>query len=122
MWNGLRPRAASLDSVPVARADSDTTAVAPPVPAETTAIAPPPATDTTTKEFTVSFAVLLDAAQARDEASKISVNGQTARVVTSVTAGTAVFRVVLGPFATHDEADRVGRASNRQYVVYSGAP
>jgi len=122
MWNGLRPRAASLDSVPVARADSDTTAVAPPVSAETTAIAPSPATDTTTKEFTVSFAVLLDAAQARDEASKISVNGQTARVVTSVTAGTAVFRVVLGPFATRDEADRVGRASNRQYVVYSGAP
>ena len=66
--------------------------------------------------------MFLDDAQARDEASKISVNGQTARVVTGMTAGTAVFRVILGPFPTRDEADRVGRASNRQYVVYAGIP
>jgi len=66
--------------------------------------------------------VFLDEAQARDEAAKISVNGQTARVVTGMTAGTAVFRVVIGPFPTREEADRVGRASNRQYVIYAGAP
>jgi hypothetical protein len=122
MWNGLRPRAASLDSVPEVHVDSDSIkAAAPPIP-ETTAVAPPPAVDSTPKQFTVSFAVFLDEGQARDEAAKISVNGQTARVVTGMTAGTAVFRVVLGPFATHDEADRVGRASNHQYVVVAGAP
>jgi hypothetical protein len=122
MWNGLRPRAASLDSVPVARVDSDSVAVAAPAPVETLPPPPAPVVDTTPKEFTISFAVFLDQAQARDEAAKISVNGQPARVVTGMTAGTAVFRVILGPYPTREEADRVGRASNRQYVVYAGAP
>jgi hypothetical protein len=122
MWNGLRPRAASLDSVPMVRVDSDSVKVAPP-PAETTTVVAPPRGDTAAaKEFTVSFAVFLDEGQARDEASKISVNGQTARVVTGMTAGTAVFRVVMGPFPSRDEADRAGRASGRQYVVNAGAP
>jgi hypothetical protein len=122
MWNGLRPRAASLDSIPTAPVDTDTVAVAPAVPETTVVAPPPPAVDSAPKEFTVSFAVYLGEAQAREEAAKISVNGQTARVVTSVTAGTAVFRVVLGPYPTREEADRVGRASNRQYVIYAGAP
>ena len=122
MWNGLRPRAASLDSVPVANVDSDSVAAVAPPPAETLPPAPAPVADTAPKEFTVSFAVFLDETQAREEAGKISVNGQTARVVTSVTAGTAVFRVILGPFPTREEADRAGRASNRQYVIYAGAP
>jgi hypothetical protein len=122
LWNGLRPRAAALDSIPVPPADSDTAAIIVPIPTETTTVAPPPPADTTPKQFTVSFAVYLDEAHARDEASKISVNGQAARVVTGVTAGTAVFRVVLGPYPTRDEAERVGRASNRQYIIYTGAP
>jgi len=122
MWNGLRPRAASLDSEPVVRVDSDSVKAVAPAPVESTVVAPPTAVDTTPKEFTVSFAVFLDEAQARDEATKISVNGQTARVITGMTAGTAVFRVILGPYPTRDEADRVGRASNRQYVVYAGIP
>jgi hypothetical protein len=122
MWNGFRPRAAALDSVPVVRVDSDTAMTVAPPPVETLPPAPPPVVDSAPKEFTVSFAVFLDETQARNEAGKISVNGQTARVVTGVTAGTAVFRVVLGPYPTREEADRAGRASNRQYVVYSGAP
>jgi hypothetical protein len=122
MWNGLRPRAASLDSVPVVTVDSDSVQAVAPPPVETLPPPPAPVVDTTPKEFTVSFAVFLDEAQARDEASKISVNGQTARVVTGMTSGTAVFRVILGPFPSREEADRVGRASNRQYVIYAGAP
>ena len=48
--------------------------------------------------------------------------GQTARVVTSVTSGTAIYRVVLGPYRTRTEADQVGRASGLSYVVYPGTP
>jgi cell division protein FtsN len=70
----------------------------------------------------VSFASLLDEPKARDQASKISVNGQTARVVTSMTSGMAVYRVVLGPYATREEADRAGRASGQSYYVYAGTP
>lgn len=123
VWNGLRPRAASLDAPPPPASDSDTVKGVPPVKAETTAApAPTPAPDTTKAGFTVSFSVLLDETRARDEAAKISVNGQQARVVAGMTAGTAVYRIVLGPFPTRDEADRVGRASNRTYVIYAGAP
>jgi cell division protein FtsN len=50
------------------------------------------------------------------------VNGQTARVVTSLTNGMAIYRVVLGPYPTRDEADRVGRGSGQSYYVYAGTP
>ena len=122
VWNGLRPRAASLDQAPPAPRDSDTTRAAPPVTPDTAAKVARPAPDTTKTGFTVSFAVLLDEARARDEASKIQVNGQTARVVTGITAGTTVYRVVMGPFATRDEADRAGRAANHGYAIYAGNP
>jgi cell division septation protein DedD len=95
------------------------------VPAETTVAPvtqPPASVDSVKLGFTVSFAVFLDEPRARDEASKISVNGQTARVVTSMTNGTTVFRVVLGPYPTRDEADRAGRAANHSFVIYSGTP
>jgi cell division protein FtsN len=29
-----------------------------------------------------------------------------------------LYRVVLGPYATREEADRVGRDSKRQYWIY----
>jgi hypothetical protein len=124
VWNGLRPRAASLDQPASFPTDSDSIKAATPAPiVDSTAkpAAPAPA-DSAKIGFTVSFAVLLDEARARDEASKISVNGQAARVVTGVTAGTAVFRVVLGPYSTREEADRAGRAANHTYTVYAGTP
>ena len=49
-------------------------------------------------------------------------DGQTARVVTGITSGTAVYRVVLGPYPTRDEAERVGRASGMSYFVIRGSP
>jgi len=124
VWNGLRPRAASLDAMRPFPSDSDTTRqAAAPKPADTIIAAPPPPKPDSAKTgFTVSFAVLLDEAKARDEATKISVNGQTARVVTGITAGTTVYRVVLGPFPTRDEAERAGRAANHSYLVYAGTP
>ena len=124
VWNGLRPRAASLDQPTRLPGDSDSTrVVAAPVAVDTAAPTPPaPTADSTRDGFTVSFALLLDEARARDEAAKISVNGQTARIMTGMTAGTAVYRVILGPYPTRDEADRVGRASGHTYVVYAGTP
>jgi DNA-binding beta-propeller fold protein YncE len=123
VWTGLRARAAALDQPARFPTDSDTTVHAPAAaPVETTAAHPAPAVDTAISGFTVSFAALLDEAKARDEASKIVVQGQTARVVTSVTSGTAIYRVVLGPYRTRAEADQIGRASGLSYVVYPGTP
>ena len=45
-----------------------------------------------------------------------------ARVVTGINEGTAVYRVVLGPYTTREEAERVGRASGQTYYVYAGTP
>lgn len=123
VWNGLRAPAVALEPPATFPSDSDTTAKPPvPAPAETTAAHPSPVVDSAISGFTISFAALLDQAKARDQASKITVQGQTARVVTSVTSGTAIYRVVLGPFRTRAEADAVGRASGLSYVVYPGTP
>ena len=124
VWNGLHPRSAALDTPVQFGHDTDTVAVAPPMPTpvDTTHRAPPVAVDSTKLGFTVSFAALLNEARARDEAAKIAVNGQTARVVTAITQGTAIYRVVLGPYPTREEADRVGRASGHSYFVYAGTP
>jgi cell division protein FtsN len=59
---------------------------------------------------------------ARDQAAKIVVEGHQARVVTGTTSGVTVYRVVLGPYATRDEAERIGRASGLSYYVMVGSP
>jgi DNA-binding beta-propeller fold protein YncE len=129
-WNGLRSRSSALDAPARFTTDSDTTKSASPLTAPRTdsgrprPSAPPPATapDTTKRGFTVSFAVLLDAVKAREAAAKIVVDGKTARVVPGSNDGIPVYRVVLGPYATREEAERVGKASGQAYYVYAGAP
>jgi cell division protein FtsN len=94
-----------------------------PVPAETTqSTAPAPKPDSTKLGFTVSFAALLDETQARAQAAKINVNGRAARVVAGIVSGTTVYRIVLGPYPTRDEAEQAGRASGQNFVIYAGAP
>jgi hypothetical protein len=138
-WNGFRPRAAGLDQ-PVefrrgtrrdtmADRTSDTTAgggtdssagVLPPVP-----VAPPaPARPRARRDssFTVSFAALLDEDQARNLAFRIRVDGQRARVTSTDRAGKTLYRVVLGPYPTREQAERAGRASGQSYWVFEGAP
>jgi septal ring-binding cell division protein DamX len=124
VWKGFRPRAAALDRPADFARDSDTAVVAgPPRPVVDSVAAPhPPAADSTKVGFTVSFAVLLDESKAQAQAAKISVDGKSARVVTSITDGTAVYRVVLGPYPTRDDAERAGRASGQTYFVYAGSP
>jgi hypothetical protein len=141
-WGGFRPRAAGIDE-PVSfegigipdsttfRIDSLTGDTIPPVPTTV----PVPTQDTTRPPsalpplppppppgFTVSFATLLDQGRAEDMAREIRVEGRTARVISSVRDGTALYRVVLGPFPSRNEADRIGRASGRPYWVYEGTP
>jgi cell division protein FtsN len=59
---------------------------------------------------------------ARARAKAITVEGQQARVVVGQTNGTAVYRVVLGPYPTKADAERIGRASRESFWVYEGNP
>jgi cell division protein FtsN len=68
----------------------------------------------------VSFATVLDAQKANEIAAGIEIGGSRARVVRAQAGGTPIFRVVVGPYGTREEAERVGRDSKRQYWVYEG--
>jgi cell division septation protein DedD len=74
------------------------------------------------RAFTVQFYALMVEERARELASQIQVDGQRARVVPSVQAGTPVFRVVLGPYPTREEAERVGSRAGHVFWVFEGLP
>ena len=137
-WNGFRPRAAGLDEpvafqetvpdtsiwgVPVdsAAAAGDTAPRAQPAPVDTARLSTPPPPPPPSG-WMVSFAALLSDEKAREQASQIVVNGQRARVVVSTRTGTAVYRVVLGPYPTRAEAEHVGREAGQSFWVYQGTP
>jgi len=124
VWTGFRRRATVAEQPTETKADSDSAAVKVPTPvAETTKTTlPAPKPDTAKLGFTVSFAALLDESAARAQAAKINVNGRGARVVAGIVSGTTVYRIVLGPYATREEAEQAGRASGQNFVVYAGTP
>jgi septal ring-binding cell division protein DamX len=131
-WDGFRPRPQGLDqpvtfpgdSVPHdSLAASSTPSTSPP------AVTPPADTPATVAPgtrpsagFTVQFAALLTDDKAQELASTIKVGANSAHVNSSTIGGSPIFRVVMGPFATKDEAEKVGRASKRAYWVYEGSP
>lgn len=133
-WNGLRPRSVDLDR-PVTFGSSETTTVdsssvisdstGQPLPIrdnQPSMVTPPPAlTPPSDKSFTVSFAAVLSSEKATEIAAGITINGGHPRVAPTQSGGTTLYRVILGPFATREEADRVGRDSKRQYWVYEGS-
>jgi len=126
LWDGFRPRSASLDepvrfdSVPIDSTRVDTTAAAPaPAAPDSTVI---PSEPTAPRGFIVSFAAFLGEARAKELAARIQVGGETARVVTSVRDGSTIYRVVLGPYLTKEEAERAGRESGHSYWVFEGNP
>ena len=128
-WTGFRPRDAGLDQpVQFPGADStDSTATPPDSAAVITA--PPPVRDSTptpqapvVKGWIVSFAALLSEQKARELAASIQVRGEAARVLATSRDGQPVYRVVLGPYPTKDEAERVGRESRRDYWVFEATP
>jgi cell division septation protein DedD len=89
-----------------------------PAPGATPNVAVPPRAS----GFVVSFATLLSEPAARAEASRVKVDGEQARVVTSSVGGRPVYRVVLGPYASRAEADRVGKRAGHAYWIYEGVP
>jgi hypothetical protein len=139
-WNGFRPRAANLDQ-PVTFGTGDSAAITDTMIRQSTdslpgnlrirdasptmvppMVQPPPAATRQSTGFIVSFAALLDEQKARETAATIQVNGAQARVAPSQSGGTSIFRVILGPYPTREEAERIGRESRRQYWVYEGGP
>ena len=70
--------------------------------------------------FVVQFAALKAERTAREIASKIKANGEKARIMVTTTNGTALYRVILGPFRSRPEAERAGRAAGRDYWVFDG--
>ena len=134
-WDGFRPRPQGLDQPVTFPSDSlqrdslsaSSTATGAggaslPVPVVHDTSRPPAAPVTPPSGFTVSFAALLSEEKAREIASLIKVNGNPAHVVSTTTAGSPIFRVVMGPFPTRDEADKVGRAARHEYWIYEGSP
>lgn len=92
----------------------------PPAPPQAGPTAPgaPAAPGSRSAGFLVSFAALLNERQAHEVAGGIAVGGMRARVLATQTGGTPIYRVVLGPYPTKEQADRIGRESKRQYWVY----
>lgn len=74
------------------------------------------------KGFIVSFAGFLTEDRAKELAGKIHVGGENARVVTSSRDGSTIYRVVLGPYLTKEEAERAGKESGLAYWVFEGLP
>jgi hypothetical protein len=92
---------------------------------------PPPVSPVDTgaaTEFTLQFAAVRDESGARDLAKQIRAGPgsarviATTRVVTTQVAGSAVYRVIAGPFRTRQEADAAGQQTGKPYWVYAGAP
>jgi len=127
-WSGFRPRAAELDQpVRFPGADSADSAARAAVDSGPVTAAPAPPKDSTpapvvAKGWVVSFAALLNEEKARELAATIRVHNETARVQATPREGQTIYRVVLGPYPTKDEAERVGRDSKQNYWVYEATP
>ncbi len=72
--------------------------------------------------FTVQFAALRSQTLADSLARTIAVDGAHPRVVQAPHNGDMIYRVVLGPYATKDDALRVAKASGASYWIYPGVP
>lgn len=126
-WTGFRPRDARLDR-PVEFAgptpDSARPADSGTVVGDSSGAAAQPRDSVPKRSagFTVSFAALLVADKARDLAAQIQVGNESARVVTSMRDGAAIYRVVMGPYPTREDAERIGRESKQSFWVYEGTP
>jgi cell division septation protein DedD len=72
--------------------------------------------------FTVQFAALRSQALADSLARTIAVDGAHPRVVEAPRNGARIYRVVLGPYASKDDALRVAKASGASYWIYPGVP
>jgi cell division septation protein DedD len=88
--------------------------------ARTRAAPEPPATVGSRGTFLVQFAALKAEAPARELAGAIRANGERARVVSTLSNGITLYRVILGPFPSRADAERAGQAAGRDYWVFEG--
>jgi cell division septation protein DedD len=101
---------------------------APPPPGTVAGLHPaPPAhagADTAPKQggYTVQFAALRAQDAAADVLKDLHVSGATPRLVATTHDGVTIYRVVIGPFPTREDAERIARSSGKSYWVYEGAP
>jgi len=72
--------------------------------------------------FTVQFAALRSQEAANDILRDVHVSGATPRLVATTRDGVTIYRVVIGPYPTREEAERIARTSSKSYWVYEGAP
>lgn len=123
-WNGFRPRAAGLDQPVQFRtsAPRDSSDLTQDSSRATTATDTAGGAAGVGASYTVSFAAVLDEGQAKSVAARIRVDGQSPRITATERAGKTLYRVVLGPYTTRAEAERVGRASGQSYWIFEGAP
>ncbi|MDQ3083157.1 MAG: SPOR domain-containing protein, partial [Gemmatimonadota bacterium] len=131
-WSGFRPRPADLDrpvtfdSAPAPLPDSlrlqgDSVRMPTVRDASPSMIEPPAMNEPMLRGYMVSFAAVLSEQRANEVAAGISVNGVRPRVAASPSGSSTIYRVVLGPYSTREEADRVGIESGRQYWVFEAA-
>lgn len=137
-WNGFRPRAKGLDEpvnfdadssdlAAMAAADTAAHVALPARPAPAAALVPPPREEPPPAPkpalgWTLSFAALLDEQRAKALAQSIRVEGKPVRVVAGRRDGVQIWRIVYGPFATRDDAERAGRRTGLPYWVYEDSP
>jgi septal ring-binding cell division protein DamX len=135
-WNGFRPRPASLDQPVtfngVTRDTTDTIGKAIENSKRDSTLNPSAShaiVDTahgnigrSGPEFTVQFAAVLSSEAARSAAAALAGPGRNPRVIETKREGTTIYHVVIGPYATHEQADAAGRAAGRAYWVYQGTP
>jgi len=98
---------------------------APPAHAAPSGLAPRVASDSGAPKpsgFTVQFAALRAQDAANDILHQVHVTGATPRLVTTTHDGVTIYRVVIGPYPTREEAERIARTSGKSYWVYEGAP
>lgn len=134
-WNGFRPRSVGLDR-PVTFGSGESTtsdsmssvttdSTQQPLPIrdnQPSMVTPPPSlTPPSERGYIVSFAAVLSSEKATEVAAGITINGGHPRVSPTQSGGTTLYRVVLGPYATREEAEKVGRDSKRQYWVYEAS-
>jgi cell division septation protein DedD len=113
---------ASRPAAPAAPGAAPASAPAHPAPS---GMAPRVAKDSTAPRqsgFTVQFAALRAQDAANDILREVHVTGATPRLVATTRDGVTIYRVVIGPYPTREEAERIARTSGKSYWVYEGAP
>lgn len=83
---------------------------------------PPGVKASTSRQFTISFTAAKSERGARSVAASLRIPGHTPRVTSAERDGVIMYRVVLGPFPTRADAERIGQASGQSFWVFEGVP